>query len=478
MPVARARPVGAARSRAALETGHDLVPVARARPVGAARSRAALETGHDLVPVARALGRWALLDRARPWSGVRSSCSTRTDLERLEDVSAAAFPLRTGMRRALRIPRVTQHTALSRRDVAHPFDDHPLLAIWEMTRACDLECVHCRASAVDDRDPYELDTGEAKRLLEQIAAMGTPLMVLTGGDPAKRPDLVELIEHGAKAGLTMAVTPSGTPLMTRDKLQAMKDAGMARLAVSVDGHDAASHDAFRRVDGSYAHTRRILDDAIALGIERQINTTLGHHNLDELDVLADFVREVGAVLWSVFVVVPTGRATPSLMLTADDLEGALVHLAGLAEKVPFDVKTTAAPHFRRVQLERKAKAVGVLHDVDAEGNVTGRRGINDGSGFVFISHHGEVFPSGFLPVSGGNVRETDIAEIYRTSPLFQELRDVSNLGGKCGVCPFKLVCGGSRSRAYAMTGDMNDYDPLCSYVPKGWREPRRLPLSR
>ncbi len=361
---------------------------------------------------------------------------------------------------------------LHRRDDNHPFDQRPLLAIWELTRACDLACVHCRASSVTYRDPLELTLEEGKRLLDQIASMGTPLMVLTGGDPAKRPDLIELIEHGAKTGMTMAVTPSGTQLMTRDLLMRMRDAGMARLAVSVDGPDAATHDAFRRVDGSFAHTRRILADAEALGIERQINTTLGHHNREALPAMAQFVAEVGAVLWSVFVVVPTGRASPSLLLAADELESALVDLAAIAESAPFDVKTTAAPHFRRVQLQRRMRATGVLHDVDAEGHLLGARGINDGQGFLFVSHHGDVFPSGFLPVSAGNVRKDDIVELYRTSPLFTRLRDVSALGGKCGVCPFKHVCGGSRARAHAMTGDMMAYDPLCSYVPKGWVEPK------
>lgn len=366
---------------------------------------------------------------------------------------------------------MTQRPPLSRQDAPHPFHDHPLLAIWELTRACDLACVHCRASAVQRRDPLELTTEEGKRLLERIAAMGTPLMVLTGGDPAKRPDLVELIEHGAKTGLTMAVTPSGTSLVTRDLIRQMRDAGMARLAVSIDGPDAKTHDGFRRVDGSFAHTLRILSDATALGVERQINTTLGHQNRERLDEMARLVADAAAVLWSVFVVVPTGRATPSLLLTADELEAALVRLAELAETAPFDVKTTAAPHFRRIQLERRAASVGVLHDVDDTGQVRGPRGINDGSGFLFVSHRGDVYPSGFLPVSAGNVRARDVGELYRTSPLFQSLRDVSLLTGKCGVCPFRRVCGGSRARAYAMAGDVNASDPLCAYVPKGFRGP-------
>ena len=358
---------------------------------------------------------------------------------------------------------------LTRKTAAHPFSERPLLAIWELTQACDLACVHCRACAVPGRDPLELTTDEGKALLSSIHEMGTRIIVLTGGDPAKRPDLVELVEHGARAGLVMNVTPSGTPLVTRDLLRALRDAGMQRMAISIDGPDDATHDAFRRVDGSFAHTMRILEDAAALGIERQINTTLGPQNLRAMESMAELARTAGAVLWSVFVVVPVGRALTSLLLSPARLEAALVELAAIAERGWFDVKTTAAPHFRRIQLERKAtSAIGLLRDVDADGQVKGPRGINDGSGFVFVSHRGDICPSGFLPIAAGNVRTDDIAAVYRDAPLFRSLRDESALGGKCGACPFRRVCGGSRARAYSMTGDFLAYDPLCAYVPRGY----------
>ena len=357
------------------------------------------------------------------------------------------------------------------RRAAHPFTQRPLVAIWELTQACDLACVHCRACATPGRDPAELSTQEGKRLLSSLAAMETPLVVLTGGDPAKRPDLVELVEHGTERGLTMAVTPSGTPLVTRDLLRALRDAGMQRMAISLDGPDAATHDAFRRVDGSFANTMRILDEATALGIDRQINTTLGAHNLRALDAMAKLVGDVRVVMWSVFVVVPIGRALSSLLIGPQAMEHAFEELAAIAERVPFDVKTTAGPHFRRVQLERGKRAVGVLDDVDEDGTVRGRRGINDGAGFVFISHRGDIHPSGFLPLYAGNVRTDDVASVYRSSDLFRMLRDEDALTGKCGVCPFRRVCGGSRARAYAMTGDFMASDPLCAYVPRGWREP-------
>lgn len=348
-----------------------------------------------------------------------------------------------------------------------------MLAIWELTQACALACVHCRACAVKNRDPLELSTNEGRRLLDDIAAMGTPLVVFTGGDPSERPDLVELVEHAHKIGLIVAVTPSGTELFQKPLLQELQAAGMARIAVSVDGPDAETHDAFRRVEGSFANSLRILEDAKALGIERQINFTIAPHNVDRLGEMAALSERLGVVLLSVFVVVPTGRADSTLLLSADRLERAFEELADLADGASFDVKTTAAPHFRRILLERRARiaAVGVSHDVDEDGVVRGPRGINDGAGFVFISHRGDIFPSGFLPLRAGNVRVDSVAEVYRKSPLFVQLRDASQLNGKCGACPFKQVCGGSRARAWAQTNDLSGSDPACSYVPRGWKGP-------
>lgn len=351
-----------------------------------------------------------------------------------------------------------------------PFDVRPFLAIWEVTQACDLVCVHCRACAQPRRSENELTTAEGKALLSSLAALQVPLVVLTGGDPAQRPDLVELVAHGSSLGLSMAVTPSGTPSTTHELLAALRGAGLARLAVSLDGPDAASHDAFRGVAGSFDETMRILSDARALGLELQINTTVSPQNERRLDEMAALVGASGAVLWSVFFVVPTGRAGGSLLLGPRRVEALLQQVAGIAEKASFDVKTTAAPHYRRVLLERHQgrDALGVLSDVDESGLVKGARGINDGCGFVFVSHLGDVFPSGFLPIKTGNVRVDDLGTIYRTHPVFRELRDHDALTGKCGACPFRKVCGGSRARAYAIEGDLHASDPLCAYVPKGY----------
>lgn len=350
------------------------------------------------------------------------------------------------------------------------FDDHPLLAIWEVTQACDLACAHCRACAKSARDPEELSTEEGYALLARFADMHVPLVVLTGGDPAKRPDLAALVAEGSRLGLTVAVTPSGTPLLELDGLKALKDAGVARLAISIDGPDAETHDLFRGVIGSFDETMRILDEASQLGIPVQINTSVGPHNVKSVRRMAELVRNLGAVLWAVFLVVPVGRATSSLLFGPHRVEQLLEELAALGREMPFDIKTTAAPHYRRVLMQaRERHAVGLLNEVDSHGVVRGPRGITDGVGFLFVSHVGEVFPSGFLPLSAGNVRRDDVAAVYRDSPLFKQLRDADALGGKCGVCPFRRVCGGSRARAYAATGDVMAEDPLCAYVPKVMR---------
>ena len=349
-------------------------------------------------------------------------------------------------------------------------DDHPLLAIWELTQACDLVCAHCRACATTRRDRDELSTAEGKRLIDAVAAMGTPLMILTGGDPAKREDLVELVAYGAARGLAMALTPSGTPLMTDALVAAVKDAGLSRLAVSVDGPDAASHDAFRGVAGSFAESARILEAGRRVGLTTQVNSSIHGGNVDTIDDMASMVARFGAVLWGVFVVVPTGRAGGDLLLGADRLERALERLAEIAESAPFDVKTTAAPHFRRVLMQRHSPRarVGVVREIDDHGVYVGARGITDGVGIMFVSHRGDIFPSGFMPVKAGNVRQDDLAGVYRTSDLFRQLRDEDALGGKCGVCPFRRVCGGSRARAFAVSGDPMGEDPLCAYVPKDY----------
>lgn len=348
------------------------------------------------------------------------------------------------------------------------FDHHPLLAIWEVTQACDLACAHCRACATPGRDPGELSFDEGARVLDAVADMGTPVVVLTGGDPAKRDDLEALVAHGVSRSLTMTVTPSGTPLMTDARVRSLVAAGASRIAVSLDGPDAAVHDEFRGVAGSFDESLRILRAARAAGVPTQVNTSVGPHNFKALRAMASLVEALGVSLWAVFVVVPTGRAGASLLLTASRVEALLEELHDIARAAPFDVKTTAAPHYRRIAMQRRdpGGARGLLRDVGADGVIHGMRGITDGVGFLFVSHTGEIYPSGFLPLGAGNVRRDDLARVYREHPLFTKLRDADALGGKCGVCAFRRVCGGSRARAWAMRGDVMAEDPLCDYVPR------------
>jgi radical SAM protein len=344
------------------------------------------------------------------------------------------------------------------------FDESPFMVFWEMTQACDLVCKHCRADAQAEPDPYELTTAEGKRLLDDVRAMGCPLVVLTGGDPAKRADLVSLVQYGTSIGLHVALTPSATPLVTRKLLTRLRDAGLARLAVSLDGADAETHDGFRGVDGSFARTFEILRHARALGLTTQVNTTVTDLAVGDLERIADLLGGLGITLWGVFFLVPTGRGEQMRVLDPAVAEAVLARLVDIAATAPFDVKTTAAPHFRRVLLQHKVKRREIVGLSDGIGRAP--RGVNDGQGIVFVSHRGEVFPSGFLPLSCGSVRNDGLAEVYRHHPVFRELRDSDRLEGKCGICEFRRVCGGSRARAYAMTGELFAEEPACAYEPE------------
>ena len=355
------------------------------------------------------------------------------------------------------------------------FDERPFIVIWETTQACDLACVHCRACAQPLRSTLELSTDEAKRLIDEVAALRAPVFVLTGGDPLKRPDIFELVEYASTGGVRISLTPSATPLLTQEAIHKLKQCGLARLAISLDGPSAEIHDAFRRVRGSYDWTLRAVCWAREIGLPVQINTTITRHNLQYLDSMIAVLEQLDIALWSVFFLVPTGRGSAIGLISAEEFEQVFERLYETSRRAKFDIKSTEAQHYRRVLLQRrteeKRKGNGqslppMLGTSTADGIGRAPHGINDGKGFVFISHLGEVFPSGFLPVSAGNVRKQSLTEIYRHSPLFVSLRDSTNLKGKCGICEFRQVCGGSRARAYALTGDVFAEEPCCVWQPK------------
>ena len=357
------------------------------------------------------------------------------------------------------------------------FDTAPFLVIWEVTQACDLACVHCRASAVPHRDAGELTTKEGYALLEEIRAFGDPLMVFTGGDPLKRDDLFPLLRHSVDIGLRTTVTPSATPLLTAEAIERIQKCGVARMALSLDGPDAESHDGFRRVSGSFDRTLFGLRHARGIGLQTQINTTVTRHNLAGLPEIAELVAKEGAKLWSVFFLVATGRAQAAADLTAEEYEQVFEFLYETSKNAPFDIKTTEAQHYRRYVAQRR-KAEGTSGNRQQAPSVIQRQaGINDGKGFVFISHRGEIFPSGFLPVGAGNVRSERLGDVYRTAPLFRVLRTPDELEGKCGDCNYRNLCGGSRSRAYALTGSYLASDPRCVYQPVPIARPPALASS-
>jgi len=348
-----------------------------------------------------------------------------------------------------------------------PFASAPFIVIWEVTRACALACVHCRAEAIPRRHPDELTTDEGRSLIDRVAAFEPrkPLFVLTGGDPLRRRDVAELVRHGVDRGLSVALTPSGTAAVTRARLEELRDAGLARVAVSLDGSSAEAHDAFRRVRGSHRFTMRIIDDVRELGLPLQINTTVARQTVADLPAIAESVRRAGAVLWALFFLIPVGRARAEYGLTGAEIEEVLEWAAGLVGQVPFGIKTTEAPHYHRVLAQRQQ--AGVAEGAEIRGVGRAGRAVTDGNGFLFVDHLGAICPSGFLPLVAGNVRTDDLVDVYRRHPLFRSLRDPDRLGGRCGRCDYRTRCGGSRARAHAATGDPLAEDPGCAYEPPG-----------
>lgn len=371
---------------------------------------------------------------------------------------------------------------MDQKEQGFDFDQRPFLVIWETTRACDLACIHCRASADSRRAPDELNFEEGVKLINDVREMGTPILIFSGGDCLKRDDLTRLIAYAKSVGLRTGAIPAVTSNLTERKIAELKEAGLDQIAFSLDAAKAADHDIFRQTTGVFERTLKCIDQANQAGLRVQINSLINVHNENQLDGLMDLIDSFDLVFWEIFFLVPVGRGEDIPLMTADKFEEAFEKIYKYSQGVKFITKITEAPHYRRFCHEQTASAhlkqklertsTPTLPDdlrmphYPRKGIQRAPAGVNSGKGFAFVSYRGDIMPSGFLPLAAGNIRQDSLADIYRESTLFKTLRNTSLLEGRCGVCTYKDVCGGSRARAYAMTGNYLGEDPCCSYQPK------------
>ncbi|MBI4376182.1 MAG: TIGR04053 family radical SAM/SPASM domain-containing protein [Elusimicrobia bacterium] len=359
---------------------------------------------------------------------------------------------------------------------ATDFSEAPFLVIWETTRACALACKHCRAEAWMQRDPRELSTEEGKELIGHVADMGTPIFILSGGDPLNREDLEELVRHGKSRRLRMGTIPAATPSLNRERLRVLKAAGLDQVAFSLDAPKPDLHDGFRGTPGAFQKTLEAASWARELDLPLQINTCLASWNYPFLEEMISLVKGLGVVFWEVFFLIPVGRGSGMQGLTPQQFEGVFDRLHRLNDEEEFVIKLTEAQHYRRFVIQRElssgdpASRERIRRILARPRGVRGSIGqsphtVNSGKGFLFIDHVGNICPSGFLPFVAGNVRNDNVAAVYRRHPTFRQLRDPAILKGKCGLCRFSAVCGGSRARAWAETGDYLAEDPSCVYRP-------------
>jgi radical SAM protein len=342
----------------------------------------------------------------------------------------------------------------------------PMLVYWETTLACGLACRHCRASAMADRSPLELSTDEGIRLLDDITGFGRPYphVVFTGGDPLIRPDLQALVEAATARGIGASLAPAATGLLTRDALDRLRSAGIQNISLSIDGSTAAVHDGFRGVPGTFETTLMSARLAREADLPIQVNTLITDETLPDLPAIYELMKTLDIMRWSLFYLISVGRGSALREVTPAESERLNLWLYGLSKEAPFQVKTTEAMHYRRVAI-KAMHAEGLDDEAIARTPVGRGFGIRDGNGIMFVAHDGTVNPSGFLPIPVGNVREASIVDLYRSHPVFTRLRDPEAFKGRCGRCEYARICGGSRARAWAWTGDELEADPLCPYVP-------------
>ena len=360
-------------------------------------------------------------------------------------------------------------TTQSHRPVARDYAQNPMLVYWEMTQACALACRHCRAEAVSTPSSNELTRAESSDLLHQIAAFDTPLphLILTGGDPLKRADLYDLIDEARALGLTVSITPSATHDLTFDVLARLKAHGIESLGLSLDGSSATRHEAVRGVEGCFDLTMRAVEDAAELAMPVQINTLVSQETAEDLPAIYELLKTAKVLRWSLFFLIAVGRGKTLQPVSARYGEELMHWVYDLARVAPFAIKTTEAPSYRRVALTRMREQG--MPSAEIQGTPVYRGfGIRDGHGIMFVSNEGDVYPAGFLPLTAGNVRTNHLVDVYRNAPTFRALHAPDQFKGKCGQCEYRAVCGGSRARAFASTGDPLASDPFCPYQPRAF----------
>ena len=348
------------------------------------------------------------------------------------------------------------------------YDRAPMLVYWETTLACGLACRHCRATAQPERNPLELTTEEGYRLLDEITKFGRPYphLVLTGGDPLNRPDLHDLVRAATERGIGASLAPAATDLLTREVMASLHEAGVQNISLSIDGSDAARHDGFRMVPGTFEKTLQAAKWAREVGLPIQVNTLVTDETLADLPAIYELMLTMDIMRWSLFMLITTGRGSALHEVSPAESERLNAWAFSLVRRSPFQIKTTEATHYRRLAI-KTMQAAGMSADEILRTSVGRGFGIRDGNGIVFINHDGTVNPSGFLPIPLGNVRTSSIVELYRDHEVMLALRNPEGFKGRCGMCEYGRVCGGSRARAYARTGDPLEADPLCPYVPTG-----------
>lgn len=346
------------------------------------------------------------------------------------------------------------------------YDRAPMIIYWELTTACALACRHCRASAQLEPPPGELTHVEALRILDQVADFGSPMphVIMTGGDPMRRFDLDELIAEARDRGIGVSLSPAVTPLLTRERIADMAALGVQAMSLSLDGSTAAHHDGVRQVPGTFDATLRALAEANEVGMPMQINTLVTDTTVADLDDIYELLKGYELFQWSLFFLISVGRGAQLREMSPGDAERTLIKWNRRRPDAPFRIKTTEAMQYRRIAAQQMLRAGRTEQEI-LDSPASRGFGIRDGNGIMFISHLGEVMPSGFLPVSVGSVREHSIVELYRDTELMRALRRPDGFKGDCGLCEFNKWCGGSRSRAYAWTGDPLESDPLCPYKP-------------